>query len=85
MVSATLGSLIISLLEYAIIYFVGKILCQPTELRVFLGLKKKEENLQDIYFISKWIETIGWFLKIIAIIGSISSIASISAILSRIL
>jgi membrane protein DedA with SNARE-associated domain len=73
MMLSALTGLIAALLQFAVLYLIGRILCKPAELRKFLGMELKEENTADFHNISKWIETIGGFVKLIAIFSGLSS------------
>jgi membrane protein YqaA with SNARE-associated domain len=80
---ATLAGQILSFLYSAILYFLGKILSNSTELRRFLSLNKQDENPQSFYRISTWVENIGWILKILAIISVFTSIVTTISIIAN--
>ena len=76
MIVAAITELIVSLLKSTVIFFIGRILCQPLALRRFLGLNSLDEDLSDFHSILVWIENIGWIVKLIAVFTGITAIVT---------
>ncbi|WP_299713818.1 hypothetical protein [uncultured Tenacibaculum sp.] len=67
-------SFIKSLLFDVVLYFLGKILSNPDELREFLGLTDRKKEYYETT--SKYVEKIGKLLIYIAIAGFIITVSS---------
>ena len=83
MILTAIPIFITSLLQCVVIYFIGKILCQPTELRQFLGINKSNEDSGNFQNITVWLDNIGQILKLIAVINGITALITLVTVFSR--
>ncbi|MFK7747257.1 MAG: hypothetical protein AB8B65_02580 [Kordia sp.] len=74
-----------SILYYAILFCVGKMLNDSQQLRSFFGLKSKKEVLSTFVKTSQSVEKIGNILMLLATIGIIYSLITTCVILSDIM
>jgi hypothetical protein len=80
--TAILG-LIQSLLYYTVLFFLGKILSHPEQLRSFLGLNSQDEQAKTPNLTSNLIGKLGRLVMIIAIISMLTSIVTTALIFVR--
>lgn len=81
MILITIVNLIQELLLAAIIYCIGKILSNHTQLRKFLGLKISNEVPDDFAKTAHWVENIGKLVILVAAIKAISSLVTTIVVL----
>ena len=74
-----IGTLILSLIKLLIIFYLGKILSHPEQLRNFLGANSNIDVAKEVDYskISFWLKKIGQILIIIAILSAIATIIGI--------
>lgn len=83
MILTALVGLIQSILYEVVIFYLGKILSDPRQLRNYLGMKSLEEQETDFKWTAHWIEKIGRLLMIIAVTSVVFSIITTITVLSR--
>lgn len=81
MILAAILTLFQALLIDVVIFYVGKILADPEQLRKFLGLNQDEDQ-SGYHTISFWVERMGKVVQIIAMISAITSLVTTLTIVS---
>lgn len=65
------------LLGSLILYFIGKILSRPGQIRSFFKLKKENEDESEFAQVNIWIENIGLVVQALAVVSALVSISSL--------
>lgn len=74
MILTALFGLVQALLYDLVLFYLGKILSNPGQLRNFLGLNSQDQQTGTYHDTSFWIEKIGKMVMLIAVISAIVSV-----------